>query len=142
MSEKRKWFDPAPKPIPVVTPILSAYPEMTTEERNVFVSAVIAAGIVNAKVITARAYMPPEHRLSYNLRTLFALMAEHDVESVILDGLDTNERDILYDLERKKCSDWIKEVAQSLFNISERYQAIRAFGPAFRANRRKRFDGR
>ena len=140
MPEKNKWFDPKPVQLPVITPILTVSQEFTAQGLQEFLHALETGKHLGAagELFRTLSLLPPAYRLCRNLKVLVSLMGDGEVESVILDGLSKGERNALYCLERSNCDPQIREAAQSLLNVYERYQLMQSLGPAFRQARRKK----
>lgn len=83
---------------------------------------------------------PPASRLARNLRELIKCFADHEIQSVMSDGLAAGEREALIALELGGFALKEKRTAQLLLNIEERYQLFRALSATFRRARFRR-DG-
>ena len=75
--------------------------------------------------------MSPNERLVRNLQFVLAVMADGPIESIMQDGVSASEKEALVALERLGVTQAVKETAQALLNINERYQLSLALRKAF-----------
>jgi hypothetical protein len=137
VSEKRKWFDPKQRQLPIPQPILMAS-KVGKDEVGDFLTELSKSKKVRDdtyKLFHILSRMSPAHRLSRNLKVLMGLMSEGEVKSVTADGVSTEEKDALINLEVAGVSQFSKTVAQSLLNVMERYQVLQSMSAAFRSAR-------
>lgn len=138
MSEKRKWFDPAPLQLPAPILLVSKVTREDGVELLGALSRLRGGDALRALGLFSKRFdMVPAQRLAVNLKTLLDRLAKEPVHSVIPDGLTDNERKALIVLQVKQVPPQLQEVAQGLLNIYERYLFLAAVGPMFRTERKR-----
>ena len=83
-------------------------------------------------LIKKLAYIPPAIRLAMNLKTLLGLMCQHDIQSVLTDGLGGDERDVLIEIDASGMSLGSRRTAHALFDIEQRIKLVDGLGGMFR----------
>lgn len=78
------------------------------------------------ELIYARACMPADLRLAKNMRLFLGLTVLHEVKNVLVEGLLTDERAALSELDSSGMPTGLREVAHGLFNIHERWIVLKA----------------
>ena len=77
--------------------------------------------------------IPPRRRLEANLRVMLNQMAIVQIRNVLDDGLTSEEKTALLELELHKASDELLGVAHGLLNVHERWYLLKSVGSKFRA---------
>lgn len=77
------------------------------------------------------AEMKPQYRLSRNLSSFAKLLAMHDVQDVLIDGLSEMENNVLMQLEKWGIPLDLLGVAHALLNIRDRRDFLIHFGHVF-----------
>lgn len=75
--------------------------------------------------------MSADVRLAVNLKRLLALNLKHNVDNVLTDGLASDERALLSQLDSVLPQD-LREIAHGLLNVHERWVMARAVAKSFR----------
>jgi hypothetical protein len=137
-SGSRSQFDAKNKrmQIPMLKSVLPTSP-VSAEQIEQFVTQLDECDNEHYSVFYSLARMSSAQRLTRNLKTFLDILTGKDVQSVVNDGLHKKDRAALLSLENTKYSTEHKEVAQSLLNVDERYQALQVFGTIYRHERRK-----
>lgn len=75
---------------------------------------------------------PPPARLAVNVRNFLGITIIREVDDVLSQGLRTQERDALLDVQRAGLSTYLREIAHGLLNVYERWVVKRALAKSFR----------
>jgi hypothetical protein len=84
--------------------------------------------------------MRPEKRLATNLKTLLVLLAENNIRSVIPDGLTEAELSALIVLQTHDVPPALRETAQGLLNVYERFMLLGSVGRMFRKEKARPWE--
>jgi len=87
------------------------------------------------ELLVSRARSAPADRLEINLSVVLRVLSSADVESVLEDGLTSDEQAALWEIQVSDAPPWVREVAHGMLNVHERWVMKRAFGKTFRAAR-------
>lgn len=90
------------------------------------------------RLFANRVSLPANVRLAVNLRSLLRKYALGDVENVVKDGLTEQELKALIEVDGSGLVVSHKEIAHGLFNIHERWLAMRVLNKPFRQAREAR----
>lgn len=137
MSNREKWFRSRLKP-PVVMPIAVPDAEPTYEELEEFIEVCVRLKSPKTDWLVNLARMMPGVRLMTNCRTVISLMARHDIDSVIPQGLLNSEHEALELLARRGVSSDTQAIAQALLHVQIRQQLIATLGESFKAAKRSK----
>ena len=74
----------------------------------------------------------PDLRLAINLKTFLGLMVYHEVSNILSDGLSTEERQLLVELDVRGLSIKSRETAHGLLNVHERWVLLKRLSETFR----------
>jgi hypothetical protein len=88
-------------------------------------------------IFCGRASMPPARRLAVNLKAMLNVLADKNVQSVIPDGLTGEELEALIWLQTRNIGSDMRETAQGLLNVYERYQLLASLSLPFRKERKR-----
>ena len=77
-------------------------------------------------------------RLVVNLKTVFGLMAQSEVTSILVEGLTDDERRVLLEIGVSGLSSGSKETAHALFSLDARMAVVIALRTVFRKARMAR----
>ena len=139
MTEKRKWFDPSSKPNEPLQLISSGgvthsdFLEFTAwiaEQRSrgklAWRSHTLLAGLCG---------LTPVLRLGRNHKVVIGLLAKVEIRNVLAEGLTSQEKTMLRDLEHQRAPPKIRAVAQGLLNVHERQELVDAAKMMYRTER-------
>ncbi len=142
MSEKKKWFDSRKIPVQLPEPILSVscVTEEEVRELGDALAALRGSPRASTQILGYLAALPPANRLAVNLGAFFNLLAARNVRSVIPDGLTQRELQALIALQSHAIPAKLRETAQGLLNVYERYSMLAAVGRMFREERARPWE--
>lgn len=105
----------------------------TLSELEAFADWVLTAGVSagTRRLMLGRARLRPRHRLAVNLKTALALTAVREIRNSIPDLLDAGELAALVELEA--APEWLRDTAQSLLDLHDRWDLVKAVSRKFRA---------
>lgn len=83
------------------------------------------------KHLTRIATFKPDLRLAINLKTFLGLMVFHEVSNILSEGLASDERQLLVELDLKGLSIQARETAHGLLNVHERWVLLKRFSETF-----------
>jgi len=92
------------------------------------------------KFLTRLATYEPDLRLAINLKTFLGLMVYHEVQNILNEGLSTDERKLLVELDLKGLSIHSKETAHGLLNVHERWVLLKRLSETFRKAKESKAD--
>jgi len=137
MTEKRKWFDPAPPKYmeDVVLHGASGVSAAACLEFLALCDHLIERRRISDKthrLFVSLGRQQPAGRLARNLSTLLKRLAGGAVNSVIPEGLTEQEHKALIEFQRVSMSWEMRAIAQGLLNLHEREQLLRSATTMFR----------
>ena len=133
MTEKNKWFDPKQKTSRLPVPTMMQDTSLVSPAdclRFLEQLEMLRAPEPVLKLFGSLATMPPHIRLSRNLKKVLDQLATTDGENFFRDGFSAEERQYLVSLQSRSVE--IREIAERLLNVSERYQLFLSTQSAFR----------
>ena len=144
MAKKRtKGFERRKPELGTVAPPIQHFEQIdTTKERLEQLLAEILCYRLSDKcfhLFKRLAHINPAPRLAVNLRVIIQHLCAKDIENVLIDGLNGDERLVLLELDVSQVSSNAKQTAHSLLNMSTRLKMIRVFGKLFRTLRTCRY---
>lgn len=83
-------------------------------------------------LIRRLASYPPDLRLAMNLKVLLGLMCFNQISNILNEGLASDERRALSELDLSGMSVRHREVAHGLFNVHERWLLLKKLSEVFR----------
>lgn len=82
--------------------------------------------------LTRIATFEPDLRLAVNLKTFLGLMVFHEVTNILHDGLSSEERNLLIELDLRGLTTLSRETAHGLLNVHERWTLLKRMSEIFR----------
>jgi phenylpyruvate tautomerase PptA (4-oxalocrotonate tautomerase family) len=131
----KKWFDPLPGQMrkPSLPYPIGRLDQISTERVQRLLTRLCQCRRASAakELFSKLADMLPAARLSRNLKEALTALVTRDVDSVIRDTLREDEKAAVVLLEEMQLEVELRETAQILLNISERYELVVTWGRAF-----------
>jgi len=132
MTEKRKWFDPKCRAAPLPQPVRLANTSHVSEQDCCWFFEQLRGARAHEKIHQAfweLACMPPGIRLARNLKKLLDCLANGPADNFMRDAFTEQERYDLIDLQPLKAE--VRDIAERLLNVAERYQLFLATKDVF-----------
>jgi len=135
MSEKTKWFNPVREADIVIKPISEGV-DVDQADAKRLIDAITGSGHGPPAILLQMCGMRPHTRLVRNLKLTLSLMEMGQARISSPPGLTAREHEALIEVERMNLPADIKDIAQGLLNVYERFQLLHILEPRLRKARK------